>query len=345
MLCYNYLLNNNLRILMFCIQQGGSSMRTFLKEKSLIFNELREEVFQHFPQTQIEEAIARLLVEVKGIKKIPYESITEHLLSVLSKTETYNVLTTLLELDKKVKHDSELLTSMKDSSYNVHRTIAMSICNMYGSGATSLFGFVDCKFRFFFPHKRPKSFLSKGICAIVASTASVVISDKVKENYTQRNLELLSSRGVELADIVEIVDQLQRPYNPDLDIKLCEDNVLAVLKKQQTYHAIQIAVKIDMGVEQNEFSKQYNHTVGNDEGLFGVDESVATAISLMYGTIALTNFGYLDKNKNGVILKLDSDETDGKCNTFIDDIVCGIVSAACGRLAHNNTPKFSKPVK
>jgi len=318
-------------------------MRTFLKEKSLILSDMREEVFQHFPQSDIEAAVARLLVEVKGIKKIPYELISETLIGVMSKTETYNVMTTLLELEKKVKHDPELNASMKDSAYNLHRTIAMSICGMYGSGASSLFGFVDCKFRFFFPHKRPKSFVSKGICALVASTASVVISDNVKEDYTQRNLELLESRGVKLDDIVDIVDFLQRPYTPDLDRKLCEHHVLAVLRKQQTFHTVQLAIKIDAAVEQGEFSKQYNHIVGMDEGLFGVDESIATAIPLMYGTIALTNFGYLDKAKTGIIKELDSDHTEGKCNTFVDDLVCGLVAAACGRLAHNNVSTFNKP--
>lgn len=319
-------------------------MRTFLKEKSLVLREMREEVFQSFPQADIEAAVARLLVEVKGIRKIPYELIAETLLGVMSKTETYNVMTTLLELEKKVKHDPELNASMKDPSYNVHRTIAMSICGMYGSGASSLFGFVDCKFRFFFPHKRPKSFLSKGICALVASTASVVISEKVKDDYTQRNLELLASRGVALDDLVEIVDMLQRPYSPDLDRKVCEHHVLRVLRKQQTFHAIQLAIKIDSGVERGEFSRQYNHTVGMDEGLFGVDESIATAIPLMYGTIALTNFGYLDKAKVGIIKELDSDHNGGTCNTFIDDLVCGLVAAACGRLAHNSISTFNKPV-
>ncbi|MFC0212652.1 phosphatidylglycerophosphatase A [Paenibacillus chartarius] len=320
-------------------------MRSFLRDKAEIFRDFREELFRAYPQAILEEAVARLLVEVKGIKKIPTESISETLLGVLSKTETYNVMTTLLELDKKVKHDPELLASMKDPSYNVHRTMAMSICGMYGSGAISLFGFVDCKFRIFFPHKRPKFFLSKGICAIVASTASVVISDNVKTDYTESNIALLASRGVQLSEIVDIVDSLQRPYNPDMDRQLCEDHVLGVLRKQQTYHAIQLAIKIDTAVERGEFSAQYNHTVGQDEGLFGVDESVASAIPLLYGTIALTNFGYLDKSKPGVISQLDSNHEEGVCNTFIDDIVCGIAAAACGRLAHNNTPKYSKPLK
>ena len=320
-------------------------MRTFLKEKTIIFNEFREELYHHFPQQLLEDAAARLLVEVKGIKKIPYEAITDSLLSVLSKTETYNVMTTLMELEKKVKNDPELLTSMKDPSYNVHRTIAMSICGLYGSGAISLFGFMDCKFRFFFPSKRPKSFISKGICAIIASVVSMIISEHVKEDYAQKNLQLLAARDVKLEDMVEILDLLQRPYNPDMERSLCEDNIMAVLRKQQTYHAVQLAIKIDIAVEKGEFSRQFNHTVGSDEGLFGVDESVATAIPLMYGTIAITNFGFLDKEKIGIISELDSDHAEGKCNTFIDDIVCGIVAAACGRLAHNNTPKYSKPLK
>ncbi|SDD26235.1 Phosphatidylglycerophosphatase A [Paenibacillus sp. UNCCL117] len=320
-------------------------MKTFLKEKVEIFNEFREEVFALYPQAVLEEAIARLLVEIKGTKKIPHETITTTLMGVLSKTETFNVMSTLIELQQMVRHDSELLASMKDPSYNVHRTIAMSICGLYGSGAISLFGFVDCKFRFFFPTKRPKSFISKGIAAIVASATSVVISDKVKENYAARNLELLGTRGVKLDDLVDILDQLQRPYNPDMPRSLCEDHILAVLAKQQTFHTIQLAIKIDRAVENGELNRQYTHIVGQDEGLFGVDESIATAIPLMYGTIALTNFGYLDKVKPGIIQDLDSDHAEGKCNTFMDDIVCGIVAAACGRLAHNNVPKYSKPLQ
>jgi phosphatidylglycerophosphatase A len=318
-------------------------VKTFLKEKSVIFNEFRESVFAFCPQAKIEEAVARLLVEVKGIKKIPHEEISIAVLSVLSKTETYNVMTTLNELERKVKKDPELAESAKDPSYNVHRTIAMSICYLYGSGAISFFGYLDCKFRLFFPELHPKSFLSKGICAVVASAATQVLSANIKEDYAERNLRLLESRGVHLEQLVDILDQLQRPYNPNMDRKLCEEHIIAVLKKQQTFHAIQLAIKTDMAVEQGHFNQQYTQIVGTDEGLFGVDESVALAIPLMYGTIAITNYGYLDKAKIGVISELDSDHE--SCNTFLDDIVCGIVAAACGRLAHNNTPQFSKPLK
>jgi phosphatidylglycerophosphatase A len=320
-------------------------MRTFLQEKTLIFNEFREEIFRVYPQKLIEESVIRLLMEIKDYRQVDQQVVTDCLMDVLSKTETYNVISTILQMEIALEHDEQLIALVKDPSFNVHRTIAMSICGMYGSGAISFFGFVDCKFRVFFPYKHPRSFLSKGICAIVASTATLVIGNQEIDDYTQRNLQLLSTRGITLDDITEIVDSLQRPYNPQMDIRLVEENVIAVLRKKQTHHAIRIAVYIDAGVENNQFTAQYNHIVAQDEGLFGVDESVATAIPLCYGTIALTNFGYLDKQKPGIISDLDSHQKEGKCHTFMDDIICGIASAACGRLAHNNLPQYSKPVK
>jgi phosphatidylglycerophosphatase A len=320
-------------------------MKTFLKDKSILFQELREQIFTEYPQADLEDAVIRLLMEVKDLRRVSRIQITDCLMEILNKTETYNVMTSILELENHLEQDEQLSELVRDPSFNVHRTIAMSICGMYGTGAISFFGFIDCKYRFFFPMKHPKSFLSKGICAIVASTASLVVDERTKENFVDRNIELLASRGVSFDEVVEIVDMLQRPYNPTLDIQIVRDNVIAVLRKHHTYHAIVMAVKMDVAVEQQLFSEQYNYTVGQDEGLFGVDESVATAISLCYGTIALTNFGYLDKLKPGVISRLDSDHEAGRCNTFMDDIICGIASAACGRLAHNNPPQFSKPVK
>jgi len=65
---------------------------------------------------------------------------------------------------------------------------------------------------------------------------------------------------------------------------------------------------------------------------------------MMYGMIAITNFGFLDKAKPGVIGELDSEQAIGKCNTFMDDTVCALVSASCARLAHNHANTMSKPL-
>ena len=58
----------------------------------------------------------------------------------------------------------------------------------------------------------------------------------------------------------------------------------------------------------------------------------------MYGTIGLTNFGYLDKEKPGILANIDNKsfgDNKDKCNTFLDDIVAALAAAAASRIAHN----------
>jgi phosphatidylglycerophosphatase A len=305
-------------------------MRSYLKDREIVLKEFYEEFFSYYSRESILSSTKKLLKDVVNID-LDANKLEDALDGVLSKTETFNTLLTLLELEKRCSFDEELKKSMKDPSYNQHRTIAINICDMYSSGATSFFGYMDCMFRSFFPQKHPKSFLSKGVCAIIASAAE--------------NLELLASRNVSLEPMVQMVYDLQVPYNPDLTLDECKRHLLGVLRKQQTFHAIDLCVRIDKGVENKEFGAQFQEIVANDEGLYGLDETVNTSISKMYGMIAITNFGYLDKEKPGIIGELDSDHENGHCNTYIDDTVCAIVSAACARLAHNNANTKSKPKK
>ena len=72
-----------------------------------------------------------------------------------------------------------------------------------------------------------------------------------------------------------------------------------------------------------------------DYGLFGIDEVLALSIVNVYGSVGFTNFGFVDKTKPGIIGKLDDEgKVEGKCNTFIDDIVGAIASAAASSIAH-----------
>ena len=71
----------------------------------------------------------------------------------------------------------------------------------------------------------------------------------------------------------------------------------------------------------------------SDEGLFGVDETIAFGAVLGYGSIAVTTFGHLDKNKIGIINALDTKKED-KVHTFLDDMVASIAACAAARLAH-----------
>ncbi|PIB70512.1 phosphatidylglycerophosphatase A, partial [Pseudomonas sp. 2995-3] len=69
------------------------------------------------------------------------------------------------------------------------------------------------------------------------------------------------------------------------------------------------------------------------EGLFGVDETIALGSVFGYGSIAVTTFGYLDKEKVGIIKELDT-KSDESVNTFLDDLLCSIAANASSRLAH-----------
>ncbi|MGO4889389.1 phosphatidylglycerophosphatase A [Anaerobacillus sp. MEB173] len=143
---------------------------------------------------------------------------------------------------------------------------------------------------------------------------------------------LLKERGVELTDIAEIVYQMQVKFTPDLKMIDCLESVDAVLCKREIQHAILVGVELDKLAEKKMLSEPLQSIVEQDEGLFGVDETIAIGSVFGYGSIAVTTFGYLDKEKVGIIKTLD---TKGKnIHTFLDDLVCSIAANASSRLAH-----------
>lgn len=147
-------------------------------------------------------------------------------------------------------------------------------------------------------------------------------------------LHALENRGVHIRDMSEIVLQLQLPYAKELTIEDCDESVIAVLKKREMHHAILVAIELDVLAENKQLSEPLQSIVDSDEGLFGVDETIALGAVQTHGSIAMTTFGYLDKSKIGIIKELDTNHEDGRVNTFLDDIVCAIVANASSRIAH-----------
>jgi phosphatidylglycerophosphatase A len=147
-------------------------------------------------------------------------------------------------------------------------------------------------------------------------------------------LARLDERGVQLEEIAELVYDLQRPYNNRLSMENCLDNVRAVLRKREVQNAILTGIELDVLTEQGKLSSPLQEIIENDEGLFGIDEILALSIVNVYGSIGLTNFGYLDKKKPKVIHRLDSTKDSDSTNTFLDDIVGAIAAAAASRVAH-----------
>ena len=149
-----------------------------------------------------------------------------------------------------------------------------------------------------------------------------------------RCINALSSRDVKLEDIAECVKLLQGKYIEDLSDEDVMNNILAVLSKREVQYALLTAIELDKLCEEGKYhDKELEHDVLNDVGLYGIDEVLAYGICNIYGSIALTNFGYIDKIKPGIIGKLNDDHS-LRCNTFLDDIVGAISASAASRLAH-----------
>lgn len=146
-------------------------------------------------------------------------------------------------------------------------------------------------------------------------------------------LKRLRDRGVKLEDIADIVYTMQSPYSEHLTREVCLDSVVAVLEKREIQHAILVGVELDVLAEKGALSEPLQSIVASDEGLFGCDETLALGSVFGYGSIAVTTFGFLDKQKVGIIKQLDS-KKGNDVHTFLDDIVASIASSASSRLAH-----------
>lgn len=156
----------------------------------------------------------------------------------------------------------------------------------------------------------------------------------LKQNILRNHaIKLLNDRGVELKDISDIVFDLQKSYVDDLTHEMCLHNVEKVLDKREVQNAIITGIELDIAAESGHLSPVLSDLLMRDEGLYGIDEILCLSIVNVYGSIGLTNFGYVDKIKPGIIGKLN-DEKSNCCNTFIDDVVGALAAAAASRIAH-----------
>lgn len=159
---------------------------------------------------------------------------------------------------------------------------------------------------------------------------------KIREHVMNK----LKERGVELIDIAQVVLILQAPYNPELTIEECLYNVEKVFDKREVLNATLVGIELDELAEKGLLSQPLQEMIETDEGLFGIDETIAMGIANIYGSIGYTSYGYVDKEKIGIIEQLDSHGS--KVNTFLDDIVGAIAAAAASRAAHRARTKLEE---
>lgn len=148
-------------------------------------------------------------------------------------------------------------------------------------------------------------------------------------------IKRLQSRGVEVVDIAKITWELQKPYIKDITLEVCMEHVNRVLVKREVQNAVFTGIELDVLAEQGKLSEPLSTLLMEDYGLYGIDEILALSIVNVYGSIGLTNFGYVDKLKLGIIGELDrKQEGVVRCNTFLDDLVGAVAAAAAGSIAH-----------
>lgn len=153
-----------------------------------------------------------------------------------------------------------------------------------------------------------------------------------REELTEASINLLEERGVNLGHIADLVMFLQKDYHKGLTIEECIETVKQVMRKREVCYAVLTGLELDKAVENGHISGPIANIIRSDYKLYGVDEIVPLSIVNLFGTIALTNFGHLDKLKPGIIATVDSDEN--QVNTFLDDLICGLAAAGAAVLAH-----------
>lgn len=161
-----------------------------------------------------------------------------------------------------------------------------------------------------------------------------------EESITDINLynhviEQLRLHEIIVSEIGEIVYNLQKDYILDLTPQLATKSVERVLKKREVQNAVLTGLALDSLADQKLLPKPLQQIVENDEGLYGIDEQIAMGITSVYGSIGITNYGYLDKLKPDLIGRLN-EHKGGRVNTFADDLVGAIAAAAAARIAHSN---------
>ncbi|MFE5318813.1 phosphatidylglycerophosphatase A [Paenibacillus sp. NPDC056579] len=154
----------------------------------------------------------------------------------------------------------------------------------------------------------------------------------------QHIVEWLEKRGVTIERIADIVWKLQLPYNPQLKKEACVDSVLAILKKREVQYSLYTGIALDELAEKKLLPEPLQSIMERDESLYGVDETLALGIVHVYGMIGLTSFGYLDKEKIGIIRELNDNKS--HIHVFLDDLVAGLAAAASARIAHKHQDRL-----
>ena len=161
------------------------------------------------------------------------------------------------------------------------------------------------------------------------------MTKKMNGDFYEFCVELIESRGVTIDEIAEVTFGLQKEHLNGITLEDANEAVRAVLHKREAQFAIMTGLELDRLSEEGHLQGPIADIVKQDFGLYGVDEILALSVVNVFGSIGLTNFGYLDKSKDGVIKEIDErSRNPEQVNTFFDDLICAIAAAGASKMAH-----------
>ncbi|MCC4359112.1 phosphatidylglycerophosphatase A family protein [Limosilactobacillus reuteri] len=147
-------------------------------------------------------------------------------------------------------------------------------------------------------------------------------------------LNELHKRNINNETIGEIAYDMQHQYLPHLTVEDFGAQLDEVLKKREVLNILATGFALDNLAQDGLLPEPLQSIVKEDAGVYGVDETISLALSQLYGSIAVTNYGYEDKKKLGIAAQLDN--SNGQVNTFADDLALALASAVIGRCGHGS---------
>lgn len=147
-------------------------------------------------------------------------------------------------------------------------------------------------------------------------------------------MDLLDKRNVPVESLGGLVYAGQKEHNPDIELDECIDAVYHVLHKREIQNILLLGINVDMWVDRGIEDRYLAEILKHDEGQFQCDETLSHGCVEIFGGIGISNLGYLDHVKPGIIGKVDARKN--SCNVFLDDILAGIVASAEAYVANKH---------
>lgn len=143
--------------------------------------------------------------------------------------------------------------------------------------------------------------------------------------------------GITVAKMAEIVYRDQKPHINNLTEREANWAVSRVLNKTEFQDGLLVAIHLDKVAQMFNLMKEDNPLMNRlivDHPNFGADEHLAMSLAGLYGSIATTNYGYIDKTKPGIVGELNEMGKSGEyVTTMMDDMIGAIIASAEAKLA------------